>query len=101
VQEAAVLGVEDVTWGQKVAAVLVLKSNKEELDLNGVSLHGEAEALLCHTNILLLFKLRDWCKSQMPSYCIPTLLKVTPNLSKNAMGKVNKKELVKEAFPIN
>jgi non-ribosomal peptide synthetase component E (peptide arylation enzyme) len=35
----------------------------------------------------------------MPPYCLPSLLRPMPELPKNAMGKVNKKELVKIAFP--
>jgi non-ribosomal peptide synthetase component E (peptide arylation enzyme) len=36
----------------------------------------------------------------MPPYYLPSLLKVLGELPKNAMGKVNKKELVKIAFPV-
>ena len=44
-------------------------------------------------------QLRDWAKDLLPSYSLPSLMTVMPELPKNAMGKVSKKELVKAAFP--
>lgn len=35
----------------------------------------------------------------MAPYAIPTVLKVVEKLPKNAMGKVNKKQLLKAMFP--
>ena len=35
----------------------------------------------------------------MPSYHLPRMLKVLDSLPKNNMGKINKKELKKIAFP--
>lgn len=48
---------------------------------------------------IILSKLREWSKERMAPYAIPTVLKVVEKLPKNAMGKVNKKELVKAMFP--
>jgi malonyl-CoA/methylmalonyl-CoA synthetase len=48
--------------------------------------------------LFLYVQLRAWAKDQLPSYSLPSLMKVLPELPKNAMGKVNKKELVKLAF---
>lgn len=48
---------------------------------------------------IILSKLREWSKERMAPYAIPTVLKVVEKLPKNAMGKVNKKELVKTMFP--
>lgn len=39
--------------------------------------------------------LRNWAKSELPNYKLPTRLKIVPSIPKNAMGKVNKKDLVK------
>jgi acyl-CoA synthetase (AMP-forming)/AMP-acid ligase II len=36
VKEVAVLGIEDLTWGQKVAAVIVLNPGIEQLELSSV-----------------------------------------------------------------
>lgn len=73
VSQVAVFGVDDDAWGQRIAAVVVLK--------------GDAE--------LGLDELRSWGKERMASYRIPSLLQVVEEIPKNAMGKVNKKELAK------
>lgn len=78
IKEVAVMGVEDATWGQKIGAVIILNSKEEQIELQ---------------------QLRDWAKDLMPSYSLPTMIKVWDELPKNAMGKINKKELVKLAFP--
>ncbi|XP_065338199.1 malonate--CoA ligase ACSF3, mitochondrial [Cloeon dipterum] len=77
IADCAVVGVPDITWGQKIAAVVVPKEGKE----------------------VVLSELREWAKSHMTPYSIPTLLKCVDKLPKNAMGKVNKKELVQQMFP--
>ena len=76
VKEVAVLGLPDITWGQKIAAVIVLKPE----------------------NSLSLSELKEWAKDVMPPQNIPTVLKVVPDLSRNAMGKINKKQLMAELF---
>jgi malonyl-CoA/methylmalonyl-CoA synthetase len=35
--DVAVMGVDDVTWGQKVGAVVVVKSGSDQIDLKNVS----------------------------------------------------------------
>eukprot|EP00058_Branchiostoma_floridae_P008654 XP_002594142.1 hypothetical protein BRAFLDRAFT_73563 [Branchiostoma floridae] len=77
IADCAVVGVTDLTWGQRVAAIVVLRK--------GASLS--------------LAELKNWGKNRMPSYLIPTEIKIVPVLPRNAMGKVNKKELLKEFFP--
>ena len=42
---------------------------------------------------LTLDALRLWAAERMPSYRVPSLLLVLEQVPKNAMGKVNKKEL--------
>jgi malonyl-CoA/methylmalonyl-CoA synthetase len=71
IAEVAVIGTEDATWGEAVAAVVVLKP--------GGSLSYEA--------------LKDWCGDKMSAYKIPKLLRVVSALPRNAMGKVTKPEL--------
>ncbi|CAG8499669.1 7519_t:CDS:10 [Cetraspora pellucida] len=73
IQEVSIVGVEDPEWGQKVGAIVVLK-NHSKLDLK---------------------QLREFAKDRLANYKVPTLLKVVNEMPKNAMGKVNKKELVK------
>ena len=77
IKDIAVCGVEDVTYGQKVGAVVVVDDNNIPLELS---------------------ELRSWAEDKMPPYCMPTILKIMVELPRNVMGKVNKKELVKIAF---
>jgi acyl-CoA synthetase (AMP-forming)/AMP-acid ligase II len=37
IADVAVMGVEDVTWGQKVGAVVVVKPGSDQIDLKKVS----------------------------------------------------------------
>ena len=76
VGEVAVIGVEDDTWGEKVAAVV-----------------GLAEGF----DSVTLADLRNFAEARMRQYKCPTLLTVLPGgIPRNAMGKVNKKNLKKE-----
>ena len=72
----AVLGLPDLTWGQNVAAVIVLQEGAT-LDLTD---------------------LKQWAQTRMPPYQIPTVLKLVECMPRNAMGKVNKKELLSDLF---
>lgn len=71
INEVAVIGVDDETWGEAVGAVVSLKENNE----------------------LSLGSLKDWCAERMSSYKIPKYLQVVEALPRNAMGKVTKPEL--------
>lgn len=71
IDECAVLGLEDDTWGEIVAVALVLKA--------GASLD--------------LANLQAWCKDKMSAYKIPRRLAVVDSLPRNAMGKVTKADV--------
>ncbi|XP_056648593.1 malonate--CoA ligase ACSF3, mitochondrial [Diorhabda sublineata] len=73
ISECIVVGIDDEKWGQKIAAVVVLDEEKE----------------------FNLEELRDWAQDKMPPYWIPSIIKIVPKIPKNAMGKVNKKEIIK------
>ena len=75
--DVAVVGLPDMTWGQVIAAVLVLKDG--------------------HT--LSMDELKNWAGDKMISYHIPKVRKLLEQMPRNAMGKVNKKDLVKTMFP--
>lgn len=77
ITEVSVIGLPDLTWGQKVTALVVLKPE---------------------TN-LTLEDFKNWASEYLPSYKIPTVLKIVDSLPKNALGKVNKKELARIYFP--
>jgi malonyl-CoA/methylmalonyl-CoA synthetase len=80
VDECVVIGVKDLEWGERVTAVVVLHPGKKEEDLT-------------------LEQLRDYCKTKLASYQCPTQLKIVDKLERNAVGKVNKKELNAQLFP--
>ena len=46
-----------------------------------------------------LASLQTWCEPHMPKYHIPRQLITLTGISKNAMGKVNKKQLLNQLFP--
>ncbi len=77
--EAAVVGLPDEAYGQIVAAVLAPKTA------------GEAPPSLA--------ELRVWARDVMAPYKVPTQLRVVEAIPRNAMGKVNKKELAKARAP--
>lgn len=80
IAEVAVVGVPDITWGQKVAAIVVLRRQDDK----------------CPS--LTLDDLRTWSKDRLPSYQVPTALRIIPTMPRNALGKVNKKELIADLF---
>jgi malonyl-CoA/methylmalonyl-CoA synthetase len=68
IRECAVIGVPDDTWGEAVAAVVVLDENAA-FDLP---------------------TMREWCKGRLSVYKIPQRLLVVDELPRNAMGKITK-----------
>ncbi|XP_044729526.1 malonate--CoA ligase ACSF3, mitochondrial [Chrysoperla carnea] len=78
IKETAVVGIPDNMFGEKVAAIVVLKNDQ----LNSVPA-GFGE----------------WLKSKLAEYSLPRIVRVTDELPRNAMGKINKKELAKQIFP--
>lgn len=74
IHEVAVVGIDDLQWGQIVGAIISLKEGVHELTLNALS---------------------AWAKPLLANYKIPRRLLVLAQIPRNAMGKVNKKELVK------
>lgn len=73
VAECAVVGVPDAEWGQRVAAAIVLNTGAQ-LDLDA---------------------LRTWGKERIAPYKVPTLLRLVPDLPRNALGKVQKPDVLK------
>eukprot|EP00047_Mylnosiga_fluctuans_P020659 m.94754 g.94754 ORF g.94754 m.94754 type:complete len:517 (-) comp8581_c0_seq3:108-1658(-) len=73
VSGCAVVGLPDLSWGERVTAVVTLHPGQT----------------------LTLDALREHCKAELASYKLPSVLKILDAIPRNAMGKVNKKELVK------
>lgn len=84
VVDAAVVGVANEQWGQKVCAVVVL-DEAQKMSGKGGKQWG-------------VMDMRRALKDRLAGYKIPQELKVVEEVPKNAMGKVNKKTLVKEIF---
>ncbi|KAF9690125.1 hypothetical protein SADUNF_Sadunf01G0163400 [Salix dunnii] len=82
VAECCVLGLPDKTYGEAVCAIIVLEEaakRKQESSKPAISLEE-----LC-----------EWAKDKLAPYKLPTRLFLWESLPRNAMGKVNKKELKK------
>ncbi|XP_024519884.1 malonate--CoA ligase [Selaginella moellendorffii] len=75
ISECAVLGIPDKDYGEVIAAVVILDTENQS-DVK-----------------MTLPQLRDWALKRMAPYKIPQRLHVWESLPRNAMGKVNKKEL--------
>ncbi|KAI9842049.1 MAG: hypothetical protein M1838_003309 [Thelocarpon superellum] len=85
IAEAAVVGLESDAWGQKVAAIVVLDPAHQQTGRPGKK-WGPLD-------------MRRALKDRLVNYKIPQEMRVIERgLPRNAMGKVNKKALVKEFF---
>ncbi|KAJ9151807.1 hypothetical protein NKR23_g2736 [Pleurostoma richardsiae] len=82
VAEAAVVAVPSGKWGQKVGAVVVL--DPEHLAKTG----GRWSPM----------DMRRALKPRLANYKIPQVMRVVDHIPRNAMGKINKKLLVKAVF---
>ncbi|KAK3720803.1 hypothetical protein LTR37_003466 [Vermiconidia calcicola] len=89
VREAAVLGVEDEEYGQRVAAIITLARHRQTSSPGGPS-----------KRTLSLDQLRDDLRNVIAAYKLPTLLTVVDGeLPKGETGKVQKKILGPQLFP--
>jgi len=71
VDEAAVIGVPDVDWGQKIAAFVALRPGKAASN----------------------DELADFCRQRLASFKKPEIIRFVDALPKNPLGKILKKEL--------
>lgn len=72
IKDAVVFGIPDKEWGQKVAAVIVLRYNNLQI-----------------TNKDITDKLRD----EISAYKIPKIYKFVDSISRNELGKINNETL--------
>ncbi|CAN1215570.1 Probable CoA ligase CCL8 [Linum perenne] len=83
VRECCVLGLPDKDFGEAVSAIIVLTEECNKEPKGAITLEG----------------LREWAKDKLAPYKLPTKLFLWDSLPRNAMGKVNKKELKKVLSP--
>ncbi|MFC6341249.1 AMP-binding protein, partial [Nocardioides hankookensis] len=76
--EAAVVGVPDPTYGEEVAAAVVLRE--------GAELDAET--------------LRSWAKERLSAYKVPHLVQVLPALPKGPSGKILKRAIDRDDFRV-
>lgn len=88
VEEIAVFGVPDDISGEKVVALVAV--NKTELAKTKIKLSAEANT---HDDSELLDALNSYAMTKLPKYSLLKDLIVVKEIPKNALGKVNKKEL--------
>ena len=84
VRECAVVGLTSEAWGQKVAAVVVLSGEGKTAGKGGKPWGA--------------MDMRRALKDKLVAYKIPQDLQVVEHIPRNAMGKINKKQLVESVF---
>ncbi|KAF2022251.1 acetyl-CoA synthetase-like protein [Aaosphaeria arxii CBS 175.79] len=84
VSEVAVVGLPSEAWGQKVASVVVLSEAGKTAGRGGKPWGA--------------MDMRRALKDLLANYKIPQEMKVVETIPRNAMGKINKKQLVKEIW---
>ncbi len=82
IAECAVVGVPSIEFGQIVSAIITLKPSS-------AAATAAATATAASES-----EFREWCKSRLPSYGVPRKWLIVPSIPRNAMGKINKKQLV-------
>ncbi|XP_020029152.1 malonate--CoA ligase ACSF3, mitochondrial isoform X1 [Castor canadensis] len=76
IMDVAVIGVPDMTWGQRVTAVVALQEGHS----------------LSHRD------LKEWARGVLAPYAVPSELLLVEEIPRNQMGKVNKKDLLKQLY---
>uniref|UniRef100_A0A182KB70 AMP-dependent synthetase/ligase domain-containing protein n=1 Tax=Anopheles christyi TaxID=43041 RepID=A0A182KB70_9DIPT len=77
--DVAVLGLPDDTWGQRVVAVISLR---DQVAVESFSIP----------------KLLVWLEQKLPKQAIPKEVRLVEEIPRNAMGKINKRELIDRLY---
>lgn len=97
IADCAVLGLPDAVWGQKVGVIVQLNAQqaiKQEAKKDQDTVHDEKHK----KKLLTLKELNDWAGQRMASYAVPKVLSIVESIPRNALGKVNKKEIVETVY---
>ncbi|CAH1738214.1 malonate--CoA ligase ACSF3, mitochondrial isoform X1 [Aphis gossypii] len=81
IKDIAVVGLPDSTWGQRIGALIVIDGNENNVE---------------HKKIKK--DLKSWAETVLPPYSIPTVINIVDEVPRNALGKVDKKSLLKNSF---
>lgn len=76
VQEVSIIGIPNEKWGECVVAFIVAKAPSEQLEQ----------------------QLKQFCKERLANYKVPKKIKFLQALPKTAVGKIDKKQLIHDAF---
>lgn len=87
------VGIDDEVLGQAVCAVLVVQDS--DCDMDEVLKLPLSEKVFKQLNDVI-FKVKEYVGEELPKYSLPRSYVVLKEISRNAMGKVNKRELVKQ-----
>lgn len=84
IAEAAVVGLDSEQWGQKVVAIVVLRESQKNTGRGGKSWG--------------VMDMRRALKDRLGAVKLPSEMKLVDVIPRNAMGKINKKTLVKNLY---
>lgn len=82
IEDCAVLGIPDETYGQKIVALIKYR-NPEDVE----SAEQKEEVVRA---------LNKWCQNKFASYSAPSVIEIVSSVPRNLMGKVNKADLVSD-----
>jgi malonyl-CoA/methylmalonyl-CoA synthetase len=104
VAEAAVLGLPDDSLGEVVAALIVPKAAAATAAAAAAGTQPSSNSSSSSDDMAsddaLLGQLKGLARRELPSYSLPRVWRLLDApLPRNAMGKVNKKELLRTFFP--
>ncbi|CAI6363957.1 unnamed protein product [Macrosiphum euphorbiae] len=82
IKDIAVVGLPDSTWGQRIGALIVI-DEQHTINVEHKKLKKD---------------LKCWAETVLPPYSIPTVINIVEEVPRNALGKVDKKSLLKNSF---
>lgn len=82
IKDIAVVGLPDSTWGQRIGALIVM----DEQTTNDVEPKKSKR------------ELKSWAETVLPTYSVPSVIKIVEEIPRNVLGKVDKKSLLKNSF---
>ncbi|XP_032709653.1 malonate--CoA ligase ACSF3, mitochondrial isoform X2 [Lontra canadensis] len=77
ITDVAVIGVPDMTWGQRVTAVVTLQEG-----------HSPSHR-----------ELKEWARGVLAPYAVPSEFLLVEEIPRNQMGKINKRDLIRQFYP--